>query len=51
VLWTGLVWPGIGTGGELFELGNEPLGFIKRWETTEWLHNLWPLEWYSAPQS
>jgi hypothetical protein len=18
--------------------------------TTEWLHNLWPLEWYSAPQ-
>jgi hypothetical protein len=19
--------------------------------TTEWLHNLWPLEWYSAPQS
>jgi hypothetical protein len=23
---------------------------IKCWETTEWLHNLWPLEWYSAPQ-
>jgi hypothetical protein len=23
----------------------------KCWETTEWLHNLWPLEWYSAPQS
>jgi hypothetical protein len=21
------------------------------WETTEWLHNLRPLEWYSAPQS
>jgi hypothetical protein len=19
--------------------------------TTEWLHKLWPLEWYSAPQS
>jgi hypothetical protein len=19
--------------------------------TTEWPHNLWPLEWYSAPQS
>jgi hypothetical protein len=26
-------------------------GSIKSWETTEWLHNLWPLEWYSAPQS
>jgi hypothetical protein len=24
---------------------------LKFWETTEWLHNLWPLEWYSAPQS
>jgi hypothetical protein len=24
---------------------------IKCWESTEWLHNLWPLEWYSAPQS
>jgi hypothetical protein len=22
-----------------------------RWESTDWLHNLWPLEWYSAPQS
>jgi hypothetical protein len=33
------------------ELGNEPLGSIKCWETTEWLHNLWPLEWYSAPWS
>jgi hypothetical protein len=19
---------------------------IKCWESTEWLHNLWPLEWY-----
>jgi hypothetical protein len=27
------------------------LGSIKCWKTTEWLHNLWPLEWYSAPQS
>jgi hypothetical protein len=27
------------------------LGSIKCWETIEWLHNLWPLEWYSAPQS
>jgi hypothetical protein len=33
------------------ELGNEPSGSIKCWETTEWLHNLRPLEWYSAPQS
>jgi hypothetical protein len=32
------------------ELGNEPSGFIKCWKTIEWLHNLWPLEWYSAPQ-
>jgi hypothetical protein len=30
------------------ERGNEPSGSIKCWETTEWLHNLWPLEWYSA---
>jgi hypothetical protein len=30
---------------------NEPSGSIKCWETTQWLHNLWPLEWYSAPQS
>jgi hypothetical protein len=33
------------------KLGNEPSGSIKCWETTEWLHNVWPLEWYSAPQS
>jgi hypothetical protein len=26
-------------------------GFHKMLGTTEWLHNLWPLEWYSAPQS
>jgi hypothetical protein len=32
------------------ELGNEPPSSINFWETTEWLHNLWPLEWYSAPQ-
>jgi hypothetical protein len=23
---------------------NEPSGCIKCWETTEWLHNLWPPE-------
>jgi hypothetical protein len=33
------------------ERGNEPSGSIKCWETTEWLHNLWPLERYSAPHS
>jgi hypothetical protein len=33
------------------EIGNKPSGSIKCWESTEWLHNLWPLEWYSAPQS
>jgi hypothetical protein len=33
------------------ELGNEPSDSIKSWETTEWLHNLWPLEWYSVAQS
>jgi hypothetical protein len=33
------------------ELGNEPSGSIKCWETTECLHKLWPLEWYSSPQS
>jgi hypothetical protein len=26
-------------------------GSIKCWESTEWLHNLRPLKWYSAPQS
>jgi hypothetical protein len=33
------------------ERGNQPLGSIKFWKSTEWLHKLWPLEWYSAPQS
>jgi hypothetical protein len=33
------------------ERGNEHSCSIKCWESTEWLHNLWPLEWYSAPQS
>jgi hypothetical protein len=31
------------------ERGNEPSGSIKCWETTEWLHKLWPLEWYACP--
>jgi hypothetical protein len=31
------------------KLGNETSGSIKCWETKEWLHNLWPLERYSAP--
>jgi hypothetical protein len=33
------------------EGGNETSDLIKCWETTEWLHNLWPLKQYSAPQS
>jgi hypothetical protein len=33
------------------ECGNETSVSIKCWETTEWLHKLWPLEWYSVPQS
>jgi hypothetical protein len=32
------------------ERGNEHSGSIKCCETTQWLHDLWPLEWYSAPQ-
>jgi hypothetical protein len=33
MLWTGLVWLRIGTGGESScELGNEPPGSIKCWE-------------------
>jgi hypothetical protein len=27
------------------------LSDIKCWETIEWLHILWPLDWNSAPQS
>jgi hypothetical protein len=34
--------------GSSCEVGNEPSGSIKCWECTEWLHNLWPLEWYSG---
>jgi hypothetical protein len=45
----GLDWSGSGRYSSC-ELGNEPSVSIKCWETTEWLHNLWPLEWYSAPQ-
>jgi hypothetical protein len=25
---------------------NEPSGSIKCWESTEWLHVLWPIDWY-----
>jgi hypothetical protein len=48
-MWTGLVWLRIGTGGELFEFGNELLGSIKCLGTIEWLHNYWPLGYCSAP--
>jgi hypothetical protein len=30
---------------------SEIFGFHKMLGTTEWLHKLWPLERYSAPQS
>jgi hypothetical protein len=33
------------------ERGNEPSSSIKILESTEWLHNLRPLEWYPASQS
>jgi hypothetical protein len=33
VMWTGLFWLRIGTGGEL---GIEPSGSMKCWETIEW---------------
>jgi hypothetical protein len=33
------------------ERGNETSGSIRCWETTEWLHTLWPLEWCLAPWS
>jgi hypothetical protein len=51
VLWTGLVWLRMVQVESSCELGTEPLGSIKCWESTEWLHILWPIEWYSAPQS
>jgi alkaline phosphatase len=39
--------------GKIGDSANEgmPSHSLKCWETTGWLHNLWPLEWYSAPQS
>jgi hypothetical protein len=37
VMWTGLVWLRIGTGGDSScEFGNEPSGSIKCWESIEW---------------
>jgi hypothetical protein len=46
-----IVVPGLVQVESSCERGNEPSGSINCWETTEWLHKLWPLEWYSAPQS
>jgi hypothetical protein len=41
-----LHWSGSGQGHVQSSCvrGNEPSGSIKCWETTEWLHNWWPLE-------
>jgi hypothetical protein len=36
VMWTGLVWLRIGTGGDSCEFGIEPSGSMKCWETIEW---------------
>jgi hypothetical protein len=33
------------------ECGNEPSGSIECWKTIKWLHNWWPLEYWSAPLS
>jgi hypothetical protein len=49
MLWTGLVWLRIVQVESSCERDNEPSGSIKCWETSEKLHNLWPLEWSSAP--
>jgi hypothetical protein len=51
MLWTGLVWLRIVQVESSCECGNKPSGSIKYWKTIEWLHNLWPLEWYSGAQS
>jgi hypothetical protein len=50
VLWTGLVWLRIGTGGELLWTRQWTFVFHKMLGTTEGLHKLWPLERYSAPR-
>jgi hypothetical protein len=36
VMWTGLVWLRIGTGGVLVNSGTESSGSMKCWETIEW---------------
>jgi hypothetical protein len=46
--WSGSEWVQVQSS---CERGNEPSGSIKCWASTEWLYNLWPLDWYSAPQS
>jgi hypothetical protein len=38
---SGLNWIGLAQNGESC---NETSSSIRWWETTEWLHNLWPLE-------
>jgi hypothetical protein len=36
---------------EIFNNCSSDFGFHKMLGTTEWLHNSWPLERYSTPQS
>jgi hypothetical protein len=53
--WDGLDWIGLTQDRKKWRaLVNSVMnlrGSIKCWETTEWLHNLWPLEWHSAPDN
>ena len=36
-VWTGSIWLRIGTGGRLYEHGNEPSGSIKCGEFLDWV--------------
>jgi hypothetical protein len=49
--WSNVDWIVLAQDRYSCECGNEPSGTIKCWVSIEWLHNLWPLEWYSAPHS
>jgi hypothetical protein len=64
VMWTGLVWLRIGTGGEVGWVDVDWIGLaqdrdkcralvnaVRYWETIEWLQNRCPLEQYSSPYS
>jgi hypothetical protein len=50
-VWTGLVWLRIGTSGDFLWMRYEPSGSIKCWDIIKWLHDWWPLEKFTVPQS